>query len=319
MNALSATTSVLALLALSACHTNVLEPEQRRAVQGIELREVRVVPRPLGSEDNGSSLAITLGGDPEQLKHVEGVLLGTSYADACWGILAEHQPWGQQLVARWEEPGPLWGSRTVEIQLDDESGRRCIRIPLASDEPGERLRSRGGSEWLVGWRFGLDSTTSPHTSSTISTSASIGGWLGPLRLSLASGIGLAGCSDELCPRDPEEDTRVGGRSWLNDVEVEAFLVSRRRSAVTLGLRPGLRLTWFKEAPGHTRYLAFTPALTLKYWATPEVPFDEYQVPARKYGGGFALELLAGLWQDLDDARPTGAFFGLNGAFAFAVH
>jgi hypothetical protein len=326
---------LLPCLALLGCRSASYTPVEPRVVRSpageLRLERVRLWRTPGNSIDDVQTwLSATLAGNLPQPGSAVRVYLNSAYGDACRGEPGHLALSAGKLTASWRLSGSidLQGPTSLDVQLPsgaDHEGS-CVRLPLASGAVAGQLREEGRGEWLMFWRLSLEFGSSPVTSSIISTSLGTGTWLGPLRVSLSTGVGSARCSASLCGEFPTENGEgtqlAAGLSLPVDFEIEGFVWSRHTSALSLSLRPGFRLSWFDEAPELHRRMAFTPALVVSYWAT--APRDrrpllaQYAQPERLEGAGIALEVPIGLWQDLDRDRPTGFFVGFGTRFALPI-
>jgi hypothetical protein len=322
----------LALLSCRSASYAPVEPRMARsaAVQ-LRLERVRLWRAPRnGIDDVPTWLSVTLVGNVPQPVSELGISLNSAYGSACEGESGHVAVGEDELTASWRLSAitDLQGPTTLDVRLPSSAGQAgpCLRLPLASGAVEGRLREEGRGEWLMFWRLSLEAGSSPVTSSIISTSLGTGTWFGPVRFSLSTGAGSASCAESLCGKFPTENgkgTRLAsGLSFPIDFDIEGFVWSRHTSALSLGLRPGFRLSWFDEAPNLHRRVAFTPALVVSYWATPprnlRPSLAQYAQPERLEGGGVALEVPIGLWQDLDQDRPTGFFAGFGTRFALPI-
>lgn len=326
---------LLPCLTLLSCRSASYTPVEPRVAHGpgvqLTLEQVRLWRAPQnGMDDVQTWLSATLTGNVPQPVSDVHIYLNSAYGDACRGEPGHVTVGEDKLTASFRITGlnDLQGPTTLDVQLPARAGQagRCVRLPLASGADEGRLREAGRGEWLMFWRLAVEGSSSPVTSSIISTSLGTGSWFGPLRLSLSTGIGSARCAASLCGELPTENGKgtqlASGLSLPVDFEIEGFVWSRHTSALSLGLRPGFRLSWFDEAPELHRRVAFTPALVVGYWAI--APRDvrpslaQYAQPERLEGAGVALEVPIGLWQDLDQDRPTGFFVGFGGRFAMPI-
>jgi hypothetical protein len=326
---------LLPCLALLSCRSASYTPVVPRVARGegvqLTLEKVRLWRAAGNSIDDVQTwLSATLTGSVPQPVSELHVYLNSAYGSECQGEPAHITVGDNKLTASWRLSGAtdLQGPTTLDVRLparDDQVGS-CVRLPLASGAVEGQLREEGRGEWLMFWRLSMEGSSSPVTSSIISTSLGTGTWLGPLRLSLSTGVGSARCAASLCGEFPTENGQgtqlASGLSFPIDLDVEAFVWSRHTSALSLGLRPGFRLSWFDEAPELHRRVAFTPALVVSYWAiAPRAlrpSLSQYARPERLEGAGVALEIPIGLWQDLDRDRPTGFYAGFGGRFALPI-
>ncbi len=86
-----------------------------------------------------------------------------------------------------------------------------------------------------------------------------GSWLGPVRVSLATGVADAFCDERTCPLEGDEEPKLEASGPMLPVDLEAeHALSASSAALGLALRAGLRVAWFDTARTEPRQAAFTP-------------------------------------------------------------
>jgi hypothetical protein len=197
----------------------------------------------------GSGASIPAGAGPPKL---EGAWVDTdaSLADYCSGPLAARQIEGvgssgprasyrlhfdDPLRASFEEPSHL----TVRV-VDGAGSSRCLRLPLAGNEPSLRWTlepwgpNRPFSGRAIGFWVPVGEGQNRYASGLDLTLLRLGRWVGPLRVGGSVGLGFT-----FLRRSPNTMTQIPIALFA-----EAFPITAGRFVLGLGASYTLRPSWF---------------------------------------------------------------------------